>query len=82
MKTKDKDKSEGDSMDLDDEDEAVEEADNLLSLKVEGDQAIGAEKAKVSQPTVRVKRWEKRWVLVPNVYQFGEDVWVHKWLNE
>ena len=30
----------------------------------------------------RVKKWEKRWILVPNVFQFGQDVWVHKWVND
>ena len=30
----------------------------------------------------KVKKWEKRWILIPNVYQFGEDVWVHKWVND
>lgn len=29
-----------------------------------------------------VRKWEKRWVLVPNVFQFGEDVWVYKWVSE
>ena len=36
---------------------------------------LGEEKPKTG------KKWEKRWILVPNVYQFGQDVWVHKWVN-
>ena len=30
----------------------------------------------------QVRKWQRRWVLVPNVYQFGEDIWVQKWVNE
>ena len=33
-------------------------------------------------PKTQVRKWEKRWVLVPNVFQFGEDIWVQKWVND
>lgn len=47
----------------------------------EGSVRIEVKKVKPNKgPPVR--KWEKRWVLVPNVFQFGEDVWVQKWVND
>ena len=40
------------------------------------------QKKSESKKNKRVKKWEKRWILVPNVFQFGQDVWVHKWVND
>ena len=27
-----------------------------------------------------VKKWDKRWVLQPNVIEYGCDIWVQKWI--
>jgi len=27
-----------------------------------------------------VKKWEKRWVLQPNVIEYGNDIWICKWV--
>jgi hypothetical protein len=27
-----------------------------------------------------VKKWEKRWVLQPNVIECGGDIWIPKWI--
>ena len=35
----------------------------------------GADKIKKS-----VRKWEKRWVLQPNVLELGSDVWLPKWI--
>lgn len=30
----------------------------------------------------KVSKWEKRWVMVPNVFHYGKEVWVQKYLNK
>lgn len=27
-----------------------------------------------------VRKWEKRWVLQPNVLEYGNDIWLQKWI--
>eukprot|EP00347_Sterkiella_histriomuscorum_P019569 403341134 len=27
-----------------------------------------------------VRKWEKRWVLQPNVIEYGNDIWIQKWI--
>ena len=27
-----------------------------------------------------VRKWEKRWVLQPNVVEYGCDIWIQKWI--
>ena len=27
-----------------------------------------------------VRKWEKRWVLQPNVIEYGNDIWIQKWV--
>ena len=27
-----------------------------------------------------VRKWEKRWVLQPNVIDYGSEIWIHKWV--
>ena len=27
-----------------------------------------------------VRKWEKRWVLQPNVIEYGRDIWISKWI--
>jgi hypothetical protein len=26
------------------------------------------------------RHWEKRWVLIPNVFEFTKEIWVKKWV--
>ena len=27
-----------------------------------------------------VRRWERRWVLQPNVIEYGREIWIQKWI--
>lgn len=27
-----------------------------------------------------VRKWERRWVLQPNVIEYGQDIWIQKWI--
>jgi hypothetical protein len=27
-----------------------------------------------------VRRWERRWVLQPNVIELGSEIWIQKWI--
>ena len=29
----------------------------------------------------KVRSWKQKWVLVPNVFQFGKEIWIKKWLT-
>lgn len=34
-----------------------------------------------SKPALRSQRWEKRWVFVPNIFQYGKDIWVKRYIS-
>jgi hypothetical protein len=41
------------------------------------------EESKVLEPAERrkpVRKWEKRWVLMPNVIEQGSEIWIQKWV--
>jgi len=50
---------------------------SLTNMKKEGD--------KVDQKLVfynkqKPRQWEKRWVLIPNVFEFSKEIWLKKWV--
>ena len=42
---------------------------------------LASQPAEPTQTVPRAKKWHRRWVLIPNVLHFGEDIWIQKWFS-
>ncbi|CAI2378339.1 unnamed protein product [Moneuplotes crassus] len=50
------------------------------STKALKDRSLSPSKDKINPEEGPVRKWEKRWVLQPNVLDFGSEIWVKKWV--
>jgi hypothetical protein len=57
-------------------------ANSIISLTLpNNDNLKGDQAQKLSMITKKKPRhWEKRWVLIPNVFEFTKEIWLKKWV--
>ena len=55
---------------------------SLISLSLPNNENLkGDQTQKLNMITKKKPRhWEKRWVLVPNVFEFTKEIWLKKWV--
>ncbi len=55
---------------------------SIISLTLPNNEnAKGDQAQKLSMITKKKPRhWEKRWVLIPNVFEFTKEIWLKKWV--
>lgn len=55
---------------------------SLLSLSLPRNDNISNDNAQKLSfiNTKKPRHWEKRWVLVPNVFEFTKEIWLKKWV--
>ena len=56
----------------------IAENENQGRILQRGDKdSINLDKSSIKRP---VRKWERRWVLQPNVIEYGREIWIQKWI--